>query len=193
MKHALFLQHVIRPGLTVLGDVMGRPVASPEAEAMLLAIAIQESALRHRQQLGGPARGWWQFERAGGLAGVMAHARTRGPCEALCDALNLRFDQAALWDALPHSELLQVGLARLLLYSDAQPLPRLGDKAAAWQYYLRVWRPGKPGVGRWDAAYDGAAELVRIDAPAPETRTADALRLVAQCEAHLAALRQVLR
>ena len=193
MKHTVFLQHVIRPGLAVLADTVGGEVQSPQAECLMLAIAIQESALRHRVQVGGPARGWWQFEKAGGLAGVMEHARTRTHLAHYCEAVGLKYDIHALWDALPHSELLQVALARLLLWSDAKSLPGLGDKEGAWQYYLRNWRPGKPGMARWGAAYDGAAELVRIDAPAPETRVADALRLVQHIEASLGALRQVLR
>ena len=193
MKHQLFLTNVIRPGLAVLADVVGGEVQSPPAEVLMLAIAIQESALRHRTQVGGPARGWWQFERAGGLAGVMDHARTRTHLAHFCEAVGLKHDLYALWDALPYSELLQVALARLLLWSDSRPLPALGDKEGSWSYYLRNWRPGKPGTARWGAAYDGAAELVRIDAPAPETQTADALRIVQHLEASLGALRKVLR
>jgi hypothetical protein len=193
VKHALFLEHVIRPGLDVLSDAASVPMRSPAVETLMLAIAIQESALRHREQIGGPARGWWQFERNGGLAGVLQHARTKLFAERLCAEIGLKPDLHLLWDALPHSELLQAGLARLLLWSDPRPLPALGDREGAWQYYLRNWRPGKPAHGRWDAAYDGAAELVRIDAPTPETRTADALRIVTHMEASLGALRKVLR
>ena len=71
MKPQLFLTSVIRPGLAVLADATALRVDSPEAEVLLLAIATQESALRHRTQVGGPARGYWQFERGGGLAGIM--------------------------------------------------------------------------------------------------------------------------
>ena len=35
---------------------------SAKARVMLLAIGLQESRFEHRRQIGGPARGFWQFE-----------------------------------------------------------------------------------------------------------------------------------
>jgi hypothetical protein len=56
---------------------------SPRAWAMLLAIGLQESKFLHRRQVVdakkhtfGPARGFWQFERGGGTAGVLQHTKT---------------------------------------------------------------------------------------------------------------------
>lgn len=173
MKPELFLPTVIRPGLLALAEATTPAVVSKQAEVMLLSIAAQESALRHRQQINGPARGFWQFERGGGLAGVLGHHRTSPMATAFIESIGLKPDLYALWDILPYSELLQVGLARLLLWSDNAPLPAIGDKDTAWDLYLRVWRPGKPHRGRWDAAYDGAVELVRLE-PLPDTLRCDA-------------------
>jgi hypothetical protein len=145
--------------MTAIAQATTQRVLSTEAEVLLLAIAMQESGLRHRVQVQGPARGYWQFEKLGGLAGVMQHVRTSQMARASVEALDLDFDIHQLWDALPLSELLQTVLARLLLWSDSRPLPKIGDKDGAWEYYLRNWRPGKPHRGRWDASYDGAVEL----------------------------------
>ena len=42
-------------------------------------------------------------------------------------------------------------VARLTLRLDRQQLPAasLGSEDAAWAYYLRNWRPGKPHRDRW--------------------------------------------
>jgi len=191
MKPELFLPTVVRPGLLALSEAVGPQVDTPEAEVMLLAIAAQESALRHRQQINGPARGFWQFEKMGGLNGVLTHART-GPLAArFVEGIGLKVDLHALWDVLPFSELLQVGLARLLLWSDNNPLPPVGAKDRAWDYYLRNWRPGKPHRGRWDAAYDGAVELVRLE-PLPETLRCDATTVLDRIESLCRDLRSAL-
>src|SRR5688572_796908 len=51
---------------------------SDAAKVMLLAIAFQESGCRYRYQLvGGPARGFWQFEQAGGVLGVLTHKKSK--------------------------------------------------------------------------------------------------------------------
>ena len=80
MKPQLFLTSVIRPGLAVLADASALRVQSPEAEVLLLAIATQESALRHRTQVGGPARGHWQFERAAASPASSATTARRRRC-----------------------------------------------------------------------------------------------------------------
>src|SRR6185312_10462500 len=58
------LGKIIVPALATLPPEMD----SSQARVMLLAIALQESGLRTREQDGGPARGLWQFERNGVLA-----------------------------------------------------------------------------------------------------------------------------
>jgi hypothetical protein len=193
MKSPLFLSAVIRPGLAVLADTTALPVQSPEAEVLMLAIATQESALRHRHQVGGPARGFWQFERGGGLAGVLGHARTKDQLRAVCGALALPGEIDGLWEALPWCDPLQVTLARLLLWSDPKPLPLIGDKDTAWDCYLRNWRPGKPSRLRWDAAYDGAVEVCRDGARLDVTEPTDPVTILDHIDVSLTALRRMLR
>lgn len=136
-----------------LGGVMSR-FDSPEARVMLYAIGLQESRFQHRRQVGGPARGFWQFERGGGVAGVLNHPASRGPAAAV---LTLRGVPASgAYAALEHDDMLACAFARLLLYTDPRPLPATAD--AAWDYYLDNWRPGKPHRQTWDALYAQARE-----------------------------------
>ena len=197
MKPSLFLTSVIRPGLDILADATTLPVQSAEAEVLLLAIATQESALRARWQNGVVnttlARGYFQFEKMGGLAGVAGHRRTAEPLRSLCAALTLAVDLDSLWVALPYNDALQVALARLLLWSDPQPLPAIGDKDGAWQCYLRSWRPGKPSRLRWDAAYDGAVEVARDGTRLDVTLPTDPITILDHVSTSLTALRRMLR
>ena len=88
-----FRDRIVAPGLGWL-HVQGGPEPSPEAERFLLAIAQQESgqSLKHRYQVlrvgdpsrPGRAKGWWQFERSGGVAGVLGHPATKRVAEDLC-------------------------------------------------------------------------------------------------------------
>ena len=197
MKPSLFLSSVIRPGLEVLADATALPVQSQEAEVLLLAIATQESALRARWQNNVVnttlARGYWQFEKAGGLAGVLGHRRTAEPLRSACAALTLPVDLDSLWVALPYNDSLQVVLARLLLWSDAQPLPRIGAKDAAWDCYIRNWRPGKPSRLRWDAAYDGAVEVARDGTRLDVSEPTDPITILDHVSTSLTALRRMIR
>ena len=74
------LATIIEPALRILPPMM----TSDAAKAMLLAIGMQESRLIHRKQIGGPAMGLWQFERGGGVAGVLRHPRTQGHAATVC-------------------------------------------------------------------------------------------------------------
>lgn len=136
-----------------LDGVMNR-FDSPEARVMLYAIGLQESRFKHRRQVGGPARGFWQFERGGGVVGVLNHASSRVPAyavSALRGLPNVNSQQA--YAALEHDDMLACAFARLLLYTDPRPLPRIGDADGAWGYYIDNWRPGKPHRATWNALY----------------------------------------
>ena len=151
---------VIRPALKVLEDVSGKPLMGhTNAEHLLLAIALQESNARHRWQIKGPARGYWQFEKYGGCKGVLEHRSTRGHAAALLEEIDIHTTLDAAWEALPFSELLQAGFARLLLWTHPHPLPAPVNASAAWTYYLNLWRPGRPGPDRWVANYQMACKL----------------------------------
>lgn len=138
------LRHAINPALAEL-----RPLPAPyRACHIMLAIAGMESRCLHRRQIPIPhAMGLWQFERGGGVAGVLQHRVTR---PLVIGALERRGLPApdkpgaaeATWRALETDDTLAAILARLLLLSDPAPLP--DDPNAALGVYLRTWRPGKP-------------------------------------------------
>ena len=136
----------IDPGLALLPDRMD----SAEAVCIMLAICGQEADFRHRWQVidarrpevRGPARGLWQFERGGGVRGVLTHPASRDHAYRVCAIRGVEPVAAAVWPALADDDLLAAAFARLLLWTDAHRLPALGDEEGAWRYYLRNWRPG---------------------------------------------------
>jgi len=130
------------------------------ALVMLMAIAGQESEWAHRKQVGGPARSYWQFERGGGVTGVLGHAATKSAIATVCKQLDIACDTATVYEAMAWNDTLAACMARLLLYSDPRALPAVGDQEAAWRYYLDNWRPGMPHPQTWPARYAKAMELV---------------------------------
>lgn len=154
MTPELLRDIVISPTFALLGP----KYASPQAEAMLQAIALQESGLVHRRQVGGPARSWWQFERGGGVVGVLRHNVSADKAREVCHALGYRPEADTVYTAMEHNDILACAFARLLLYTDPSPLPR--GEAEAWNYYRRNWRPGKPHEKRWPANWKRATAAV---------------------------------
>lgn len=151
----------IDPALALLPARM----ETPEARVLLLAIGLQESKFRSRWQIlkggrKGAARGLWQFEEGGGVRGVMLHVASGTLARQLCEARNIQYEQDTVWRALEHDDVLAAGLARLLLWTDPQPLPGLDDYLGGWRYYLRCWRPGKPHLPAWPANYAAALDFV---------------------------------
>ena len=163
-----FLTRIIRPGLATLWR-LGGPEHDSRAECFLLAVAMQESNLRHRYQVlqtgrPGPARGWWQFERNGGVVGVCNHPRTRNLAASLCTEYAIRLNADDIWRAIEGNDGMATGLARLLLWSDPFPIPVTAD--AAWEAYAkRLWRPGKPHPDTWPAYWAVAYNHTRPDQP----------------------------
>ena len=135
------------------------------AEAMLLAIGWQESRLTARDQIVagktpgqvGPATGFWQFEKGGGVAGVMQHHLTADIARTAVEAAGLQWDRDAIWRAFtkPEYDRLAATFARLLLFTDPRPLPAAvaASEDDAWAYYVRNWRPGKPHRATWGEAW----------------------------------------
>ena len=157
MTPELLTRIAIDPALSLLPPRMD----SRAARVLMLAIAGQESAMRHRRQIRGPARGFWQFEQGGGVKGVMGHpASSRLALESI-SSRNLRPNSPTVWAALATDDVLAAIFARLLLFTDARPLPAIGQEAAALAYYIRNWRPGKPHPHTWPALYDSAVDTVR--------------------------------
>ncbi|MGB3276095.1 MAG: hypothetical protein WBA82_07900 [Castellaniella sp.] len=160
MTPQVFVGEIMEPALDLLPAKMG----SIEARIMLLAIALQESGLAHRWQvvdrsrpwIKGPARGLLQFERGGGVKGVLTHAASRDYAADVCLARGVVAAPQQVYDALDRDDILAVALGRLLLWTDPRALPAVGDHLGAWNLYQRVWRPGRPHPNTWLGHYRAA-------------------------------------
>lgn len=158
LPSAPILQDAIEPALALLPATM----TSNQAIVLMLAIGVQESGFATRAQADdGPAHGWWQFEKTGGVRGVLKNPHSTGAAAALCSACNVAPTEADVYDALLNDDILAAGFARLLLWCDPAPLPALGDSAAAWSYYLRTWTPGMARPSAWPGNYINAVQLWR--------------------------------
>lgn len=155
------LKQVRAEAITPALKLLPKNMTSPSAEIQLLATHLQEAPNREQCQLPvregkcGPARGIFQFERGGGVVGVLTHVQSRKHVLAVCQALGVTPTVDGIFNALPTKEdVLDAALARLLYWTDPRPLPAVGDVEGAWQYYLRNWRPG---------AYFRGSEATRKD------------------------------
>lgn len=151
------LSSFVDPALSLLPARMD----SPQARVMMLAIGLQESRFLHTHQIGGPAHGYYQFERGGGVRGVLRHASSRDHAIKLCAARSVATDAVSAFDAIEHDQVLASGFARLLLWTDPKPLPAIGDAQGAWDLYIRTWQPGKPHRKTWDDLYRQAVQAVQ--------------------------------
>jgi hypothetical protein len=164
MGEALMLrqidQTVILPALKLLPRVM----ESDNARVMMLAIGLQESGFRFRtQHFAGPARGFWQFERDGGVRGVLKHPATAIAATKVCDAHHVTPTAQDVWEVLQTDDVLAAAFARLLLWTDPHVLVESNPGSVApesWLCYLRTWRPGKPRPETWDGNYARAVDWV---------------------------------
>lgn len=155
----IFHAHIIPAALSVLPPEMD----TIPARAILLAIGLQESRFEHRRQINGPARGMFQFEYGGGLAGVMTHRATRGHLDAALCAQRYEGvidEPARLFTAIEHNDVLACVCARLLLWTLPGALPDRYQPMTAWDQYLQAWRPGKPHMSTWRGYWADAWELV---------------------------------
>ena len=169
----LVASHVVPAALALLPAAM----RSLEASAMLVAIGLQESRFLERHQRPvGPAKGFWQFERAG-LRGVLSNPHTRGLAqEAIRE---LRYHEPAfttLHQALEHNDVLAAVCARLLLWPDPDDLPGADAPELARAIYLRTWQPGRPRPTTWKGLYKEAWDRVLFHAQGPRKDQTDAAR-----------------
>ncbi|AQW29137.1 hypothetical protein JK151_08820 [Ralstonia syzygii subsp. celebesensis] len=151
------IKTAIAPALAILPSAMD----TKEARVMLLSIGLQESRFMSRRQIGGPARGSWQFEEGtkqtcGGVWGVYLHDASRYWLDRLCASRGVLFQPDAIYRALEGDDVLAAGLARLMLFTDPKRLPAVTDADGAWSLYLRTWRPGKPRRDSWNALHEQA-------------------------------------
>ena len=131
---------------------------TPLARRHVLAIALQESRFEHRRQIGGPARGFWQFERSG-VIGLIRHPATAPHLHLAVVALKYDAEMAAddvgLHAAIEHNDVLACVLARLNLWWLPEPLA--ADQDGARAQYLAAWRPGRPRPESWGVCWRLAA------------------------------------
>jgi hypothetical protein len=165
MSPERFMNRIAMPGLLRL-NALGGPSVSDAALQMVMTIALQESAMEHRvQQLrsgrAGPARGWYQFELGGGVAGVMQHPASGHLARVLCEDIAVPFNRNDIWRCLEGNDDLATGFARLLLWTDPRPLPVTPE--AGWRYYLDNWRPGKPHPAKWPTYWRTVADTINSE------------------------------
>lgn len=175
LRLANIVETAINPALAMLPAKMD----TKGARVQLLATGLQESRFEHRaqivytgrtvpgpdgkavkEQVKGPARSFWQMERGGGCAGLVRHPASRDLMKQVCIERGCAFTALAIWNAIENDDVLAAAAARLLYWTDPKPLPAIGDAGGAWDYYIRVWRPGKPHPSTWPALYAQAVAEV---------------------------------
>jgi hypothetical protein len=158
-----FLVQIISPGLHNLYD-LGGPYVTDDAARFLLVVALQESGpmlvARYQGYPGeaGPARGWWQFEEGGAVKGVMTHQATKSVAGEVCSDCSVNHDTSAVWRALEGHDVLAVSFARMLVMTDPNPIPT--EEQPAWDYYINLWRPGKPHPDTWPTNWKVASDTI---------------------------------
>ena len=155
---------VVQPGLDLV-FACGGPKPTDEAARFLLAVAMQESGAnldaRYQNSPGdspGPARGFWQFEQGGGVAGVLSHGASKDLAAKACAQTAVVAKPAAVWRTLEGHGALAAVFARLLLLTDPQSVPT--EERTGWDCYLRLWHPGKPHPETWAANWNRATQVI---------------------------------
>lgn len=172
MSPDLFLTTIIDPALELIATI-GGPKPTDDVRRFELCISLQEAGrdLKARYQNSpantpGPARGRWQMEQGGGVQGVLTHQASRTLAATLCGVLEVAPNPGAVWRALEGHDLLAAGFARLLIWTDPNPVPVTAQQG--WDCYAkRLWRPGQPHPDTWPenwktADVTVAANLLRV-------------------------------
>lgn len=152
MTPADFDKSILTPALAWFIQHAPSIPVSRNAHVLLLAIAGQEGDWQYRVQHGnGPAHGFWQFERGGGVTGVLNHPATRNVAKMLCAAAGVQADPVHVWGSFTTQagDNLAASFARLLLWTDPHSIPAPTDEDSTWDYYVRNWRPGAPHPDGW--------------------------------------------
>lgn len=144
------IEHIRRYVVPAAWSVLPKDMASERAERLLLAIGWQESRFVYRQQVNGPARGFWQFEQIG-VAGVLGHSQTQAHARKAMLLLAYPHPPTpyGVQVAIEHNDVLATVLARLLLWTVPGPLPDKDEPDAGWAAYVMGWRPGRPRPETW--------------------------------------------
>ncbi len=148
-------RHVLTAALALLPARMD----TPEARALLLAIALQESRFVHRHQINGPARGFFMFEKAG-VSGVLNHPASATYARDMSRSLCYEPAVTTIYDAIADNDILACCFARLLLWTLPDALPGRDDVQRGWAQYLAAWRPGRPRIETWSNCWARAWAVV---------------------------------
>lgn len=139
----------------------------PRAKLLLLAIAGQEADWRARKQEPvAYAAGLWQFEKGddSALDLLLRSSKLGDEAAELCRLHQVPvaedgvYTRENVWKTFIVNDELAAGFARLLLASDANPLPEIGEQDEGWNTYRRNWKPGKPRPKAWPRSYSTALE-----------------------------------
>lgn len=199
---------VIRPVHAGMMQHYGVPDA-PGADAMSIAALYQESKGRTRDQgsdnVLGPAVGFWQFEKNGGVAEILEARQTKDIATALCASVGVTAQRDPVWRlfATAAGDDLAAAFARLLLWKDPRALPPVipASGPAAYDYYMDNWRPGAKRPQDWPTSWEIAVDLVTevrnsptaprpdVTAPPAPAAPADLAAQVAKLQADVDALK----
>lgn len=159
-------QYTVSAAFSLLPGAMN----SREARAMLLAIGYQESAFNARMQGGhgtvrgtGPASGFWQFERAGGVTEILTSEDTKDHAIRICRLFLYEPTPTVIHQAIADHDVLACCFARLLLWRDPRALPSPIEADKGWSIYVSNWRPGRPHPDAWAANFARAWSIVKGD------------------------------
>ena len=158
--NAELLYHVHRYTIPAAFALLPGRMDSPEARAELLAIGLQESRFQYRVQVSGPAHGFWQFEKNGGVKAVLLNEDTAAILLPVLKTLRYPANIAECYAAIVHNDVLACIFARLLLWRVPGRLPRIGEPQRGWNNYIEGWRPGKPHRHTWDEFFAEAWRTV---------------------------------
>lgn len=147
LRNAIAVDRILGDGLQLLAPEVRD---TQEARVLLIAYSGQEADFTHRWQVFdrarpdamGAARGLWQFERGGGVRGVLTHTATRALAARACALRGLPATVDAVYSALHRDDILAAAFARLNLLWHPARLPAVGDVEGAWKLYIEIWRPG---------------------------------------------------
>lgn len=153
-----------------LTEVFEPKFDSPSARIQLLTTGLQESRFMDRVQTeNGPAHSFWQ-EEPNGIKAALGNKVTGPILVGICKKLGVSPDWQTIYKEVILNDVLACAVARLLLYADPNPLPKVGDSDGAFMCYVRNWRPGAYTRGnatqqanlarKWAANYKLAQEQV---------------------------------
>lgn len=171
--------HVFTYTIPTAYSLLPGQMDSREATAMLLAIGLHESSFKARVQgrirslktvedfdpAAGPARGFWQFERMGGVSEILESPDTKDIALPICKMFLIDPSPRAVHAAIGLHDVLAAAFARLLLWRDARPMPTPIEMEKGYSIYLRNWRPNKDAAAAhrkdWPGNFDRAWSLVK--------------------------------